>query len=127
MKKYAGLLVTLAAVVIVIGGLVYLSKRESAKPGQYDKLAQCLTEKGVKFYGASLCPHCNEQKRMFGSSMKHITYVECAKPGNQQGQAQACDEAKIEGYPTWVFADNTRLSGEQLPKVLGEKAGCSIE
>ncbi len=127
MKKYAGLLITLAAVVLVIGGLIYLSKRESGKPGQYDTLAQCLTEKGVKFYGASWCPHCAQQKALFGSSMKHITYVECALPGNQRGQAQACDEAKIEGYPTWVFPDNTRLNGEQQPKALAEKAGCSVE
>lgn len=127
MKKYAGLLVTLAAVVIVIGGLVWLSKRESGKPGQYDKLAQCLTEKGVKFYGASWCPHCAEQKRMFGNSMKYIDYVECALPGNQQGQTQACNDAKIEGYPTWTLPDGSRLSGEQLPKTLGEKAGCSVE
>jgi hypothetical protein len=127
MKKYAGLLVALAAVVVVIGGLVFLSKRESSKPGQYDKLAQCLTEKGVKFYGASWCPHCAEQKRKFGNSMKYVTYVECALPGNQRGQTKACDDAKIEGYPTWVFPDDSRLSGEQLPKALGEKAGCSIE
>ncbi|WKZ28820.1 MAG: hypothetical protein QY323_04790 [Patescibacteria group bacterium] len=127
MKKYAGLLVTLAAVVVVIGGLVWLSKRESGKPGQYDTLAQCLTEKGVKFYGASWCPHCAEQKRMFGNSMKYITYVECALPGNQQGQTQACNDANIEGYPTWVFPDGSRLGGEQLPKALGEKAGCFVE
>jgi hypothetical protein len=126
-QKYTGLLVTLGAVVLVIGGLIYLSNRTEGAPGQYDKLAQCLTEKGVKFYGASWCPHCAEQKRMFGSSMKHVTYVECALPGNQRGQTQACDEAKIESYPTWVFPDGSRLTGEQLPKTLGDKAGCSNE
>ncbi len=127
MKKYAGLIVTLAAVIIVIGGLVFLSKRENGKPGQFDGIAQCLTNKGVKFYGASWCPHCAAQKALFGNSMKYITYVECALPGNQQGQVQACTDAKIEGYPTWVFPDNSRLSGEQQPKALAEKAGCSIQ
>ena len=127
MKKHAGLLITLGAIVLVIGGLVYLSKRESGQPGQYDKLAQCLTEKGVKFYGASWCPHCAEQKKMFGNSMKYVTYVECALPGNQRGQAKVCEDAKIEGYPTWVFADDSRLSGEQRPTALAAKAGCSIE
>ncbi|HTK59814.1 MAG TPA: hypothetical protein VL283_01275 [Candidatus Baltobacteraceae bacterium] len=127
LKKYSGLLITLAAVVLVIGGLVYLSNRESGTPGQYDKLAQCLTEKGIKFYGASWCPHCAEQKRMFGKSMEYVTYVECALPGNQRGQTQACEEAKIESYPTWVFPDGTRVTGEQFPQVLAEKSGCSIE
>lgn len=125
MKKHSGLLITLAAIVLVVGGLVYLSNRSKGAPGQHDALAQCLTEKGVKFYGASWCPHCAEQKRMFGSSMKHVDYVECALPGNQRGQAQACEDAKIESYPTWVFPDGTRLMGEQLPSVLAAKAGCA--
>ena len=127
LKKHSGLLVTLGAVVLVVGGLIYLSNRTSGAPGQFDQLAQCLTDKGVKFYGASWCPHCAEQKRMFGNSMKYVDYVECALPGNQRGQTKACDDAKIESYPTWVFPDGTRLTGEQLPKSLGEKAGCSVD
>jgi len=126
-KKYTGLLVSIAAIVLVIGGLVYLSNRESGKPGQYDKLAQCLSEKGVKFYGASWCPHCAEQKRMFGSSMKYVDYVECAVPGNSRGMTQVCKEANIESFPTWIFPDGTRLTGEQLPRALADKAGCSVD
>jgi len=126
-KKYSGLLVTLAAVVVVIGGLVYLSNRTSGEPGQYDKLAQCLTEKGVKFYGASWCPHCAEQKRMFGKSMSYVDYVECAVPGNQRGQTKACDDAGIESYPTWIFPDGSRVTGEQLPSALAEKSGCELK
>ena len=126
-KKYSGLLITLAAVVLVVGGLIYLSKRSSGEPGQYDKLAQCMTDKGVKFYGASWCPHCAEQKRMLGKSMQYIDYVECALPGNQQGQTKACEDAKIESYPTWEFPGGTRVTGEQLPQALAEKSGCSIQ
>ncbi len=127
MKKYAGLLITLAAIVLVIGGLVYLSNRQNATPGQYDKLAQCLTKKGVKFYGASWCPHCAAQKKVLGTSMKYIDYVECAKPDGSSGQTQACDDAKIDGYPTWVFPDGTRKTGEQAPASLAAQAGCSIQ
>ncbi len=127
MKKYAGLLVTLAAIILVVGGLVYLNQRQGAVPGQYDKFAQCLTDKGAKFYGASWCPHCAEQKRLFGTSMKHIAYVECALPNGQQGQTQACTDAKIDSYPTWVFADGSRLNGEQQPSALAAKAGCSLQ
>lgn len=127
MKKYAGLLVTLGAIILVVGGLVYVSRSKNAAPGQYDKLAQCLTDKGAKFYGAYWCPHCAEQKRILGSSMSHIKYVECGLPGDQQGQTQVCQDNKIESYPTWVFADGTRLTGEQQPKALADKAGCSVE
>lgn len=126
MKKYSGLLISLAAVILVVGGLVYLSKQKNSTPGQYDALAQCLTDKGVKFYGASWCPHCAAQKAMFGNSMRYVTYVECAVPGNQGGQTQACIDAKIESYPTWEFQDGTRVTGEQQPSALAEKSGCSL-
>lgn len=127
MKKYAGLLVTLGAIILVVGGLVFLSRKQSSAPAQYDKLAQCLTDKGVKFYGASWCPHCAEQKRLLGASMKYVSYVECALPGNQQGQTQVCIDNKIESYPTWVFQDGARVTGEQQPSALAEKSGCSLQ
>lgn len=127
MKKYAGLLVTLGAIILVVGGLVYISRAKDTTPGQYDKLAQCLSDKGVKFFGAYWCPHCAEQKRILGTSMKNINYVECGLPGDQQGQTQVCKDNKIESYPTWVFADGTRVTGEQQPSALAEKSGCSVD
>jgi len=36
-----------------------------SKPGFYDEFAQCLTDKGVKMYGAYWCPHCQAQKALF--------------------------------------------------------------
>lgn len=125
-KSYAGLLLTLGAVALVVGGLIWLSNRESGEPGRYDALAQCLTEKGAKFYGASWCPHCAEQKRMFGKSMRYVDYVECAVPGNQRGQSKACEDAKIESYPTWEFADGSRLTGTKRPDELAQKTGCQM-
>src|SRR3989344_3569664 len=40
------------------------------KPGKYDPFAQCLTDNGAKMFGAYWCPHCSDQKKMFGSSWK---------------------------------------------------------
>lgn len=126
MKNYTSLVVTLTSVILVVGGLIFLTKREGGAPGQYDTLAQCLSEKGVKFYGASWCPHCAEQKRILGKSMSLIDYVECAVPGNQRGQTLPCQEAKIDNYPTWTFPDGTRTTGVQRPEVLAQKSGCSL-
>ncbi len=126
MKKYTSLIVTLAAIVLVVGALVYLNRKQGSTPGQYDKLAQCLTQKGVKFYGASWCPHCAEQKRIFGASMKYVDYVECAVPGDNSQQTQVCIDNKIASYPTWVFPDGTRVTGEQQPKALADKVGCPL-
>lgn len=90
-----------------------------------DALASCLAEKGVKMYGAYWCPHCANQKDMFGSSFEKIEYVECSLP-NRGGQTEFCREKNIESYPTWEFADSSRLTGEQKLEALAVKAGCQL-
>lgn len=67
----------------------------------YDSLAKCLSDKGVKMYGAYWCPHCQNQKKAFGDSFKYINYIECAD--GQNGQTQICKDNGITGYPTWEF------------------------
>ena len=123
-------LLTIIITVLIAGGGLYLISRQPAgeegptEPGQYDQFAQCLTDKGAKFYGAYWCPHCQQQKKWFGGAMKNVTYVECAVPGDTSAQTQACTDADITGYPTWVFPDGSRVSGEQPLKDLAAKSGC---
>ena len=124
-QSHKTLIVILGSVVIVVGGLILLSRTSTGAPGQYDSLAQCLTSKGVKFYGAYWCPHCQAQKAAIGeSAMKKIDYVECGVPGDTQAQSDACKAAGVNTYPTWILADGTRLVGEQTPETLADKAGC---
>lgn len=94
-------------------------------PGEYDDFAKCLTDSGAKFYGAYWCPHCSNQKELFGSSIKYVNYIECDPRGNN-AQPQACESAGITGYPTWVFADGSRGSGEQSLQQLAIKTGCVL-
>lgn len=94
-------------------------------PGKYDQFAQCLSEKGAKFYGAFWCPHCQEQKRMFGKSAELLPYVECSLPDGKT-RTKECIDAGIESYPTWIFADSTRTTGEQQLSALAEKTGCTL-
>lgn len=112
-------------IIAVLGVFAYLrmSDRDQA-PDQRMELAQCLTDKGAKFYGAYWCPHCAAQKKLFGKALSKVTYVECAIPGDSTAQTQACKDAGIEGYPTWTFADGSRLSGEVSLIALAEKTGC---
>jgi len=64
-------------------------------------LAEHLTKIGAKFYGAFWCPHCYEQKLLFGKEdVAKINYVEC-DPNGKNPQTQACVDAKIASYPTW--------------------------
>lgn len=96
----------------------------SSSPGIYDALAKCLSEKGVKMYGASWCPHCNDEKHMFGSSWKYMNYVECSAPGG--GQAQECAQAGIRQYPTWEWANGTREAKVFTLEQLGAASGCPL-
>src|SRR3989338_6132284 len=92
-------------------------------PGKYDAFAQCLTDKGAIFYGAFWCPHCQAQKKLFGTSAKLLPYVECSTlDGN--GQTPECIEKKVASYPTWEFADLSRLTGEIPLAQLAEKTSC---
>lgn len=97
----------------------------SIPPGTYAPLAQCLTDAGAVFYGAFWCPHCQAQKRLFGDAADLLPYVECSTPDGE-GQLPICAEAEIKSYPTWVFADGTRLSGEVPLATLAEKTNCIL-
>jgi len=102
-----------AAVVIVAVHLQYAGYWGNA-PGPEDpwvkSLAEHLTKANVKFYGASWCPHCAEQKKLFGSSVKRLPYIECSPGGPQAPQAEVCKNNNIESYPTWVI-DGQRRTG----------------
>ncbi len=92
----------------------------------YNDFAQCLTEKDVKFYGAFWCSHCARQKQLFGDAITNINYIECSLP-DRSGQTSICISKNITGYPTWEFADNTRLRGEQPIETLSKKTGCPLQ
>src|SRR5450830_1349540 len=80
-------------------------------PGKYDTFATCLKDKGAVFYGAFWCPHCQEQKKLFGPSAKLLPYVECST-ADGSGQTQICKDQKIQSYPTWRLADGTEIPNE---------------
>lgn len=108
--------------VVILGGILYLKKNT---PGQLDDFARCLDESGVTFYGAFWCPHCQEQKEMFGNSERLLPYVECST-ANGQGTTITCQQEKITSYPTWEFADGSRQTGVLSLQALAEKSGCEL-
>jgi thiol-disulfide isomerase/thioredoxin len=96
-----------------------------SQPGKLDTFAQCLSDKGAKFYGAFWCPHCQEQKKDFGKSAKLLPYIECSAP-NGKDQLQVCTDAGVTGYPTWMFADGSKETGRVALAKLAEKTGCTL-
>ncbi|MEK7114915.1 MAG: thioredoxin domain-containing protein [Patescibacteria group bacterium] len=124
MKTPTIILAGLIVIVLIIAGAYFLVDIFSG-PGEFDNFAQCLKDKGAVFYGAFWCPHCQNQKAMFGKSAKLLNYVECSTPdGNRQ--TQICQEKNITGYPTWEFADGSRESGEVSLQKLAEKTACLL-
>lgn len=52
-------------------------------------------------YTAYWCPHCHEQKELFGKqAAAKLTQVECAVDG-KNSQAALCESKKIDGFPSW--------------------------
>ena len=107
---------------IIFVGLIWYF---SSGSGKYDGFAQCLTEKGAVMYGAYWCPHCQAQKKLFGSSWDYVTYVECSLP-NGNGQTEVCIKEGITGYPVWKFADGKKISGQLSLEQLGSFTGCEL-
>ena len=85
-------------------------------------LAQHLKEIGAKKYGAFWCPHCYEQKQLFGKkAFAEIDYVEC-DPRGKNPQPKLCLQAGIKSYPTWKIKDQT-YPGTQTLEKLAEVSG----
>lgn len=84
--------------------------------------ATCLADKGVSFYGAFWCPHCQTQKDLFKTAQKQLPYVECST--QEGGSTTVCTEKQIRSYPTWINQAGERLEGEQSLEKLATFSGC---
>lgn len=95
------------------------------KNHKYDDFAKCIASKQVKMYGLYWCPHCIEQKEMFGASFHYIPYVECAIKGSHD-LAPACSAAGVKLFPSWQFGAAPPKEGVLTLDALGDKTGCSL-
>lgn len=119
MKKIATYSGGTAIFAILIFALFY-SFQKPSEEGNLDAFAKCLAEKEVTMYGADWCPHCQNEKNNFGKSFQYVPYVECPD------EPKLCIEKGIEGYPTWLLKDGTKLIGEQGLERLSEISGCAL-
>ena len=121
-KKQKALLTWGFLIVAIFSGVAFM---QMAQEKDLAPIAKCITESGAKFYGAYWCPHCADQKAMFGAAVKFLPYIECASPTGD-GQNPVCTSAGVESYPTWIFADGELITGTIPIDVLAVKAGCSV-
>ncbi|AIE74510.1 MULTISPECIES: vitamin K epoxide reductase family protein [unclassified Synechocystis] len=86
------------------------------------ELAEFLTAKGILNYGAFWCPHCYDQKLLFGKeAFEKITYIEC-DPAGKNPQTQVCVDTGIQSFPTWGI-DGKLNPGVKTLQELAELTG----
>jgi uncharacterized membrane protein len=104
---------------------------KSASGADEIKLAEHLTQQGVKMYGAYSCSHCQEQKQLFGQkAWEKVSYVECMEDALKNPQPQACRDADIKGFPTWLVngkKDPGVKKLADLAKMTGYKGGTAFK
>ncbi len=116
-------IVIAVVVVAAFAGTYFLARYK--RTSRLDAFAQCLTAKQAKMYGLYWCTHCAEQKEMFGSSFRYVSYIECGIKGERK-EEPSCVQAGIKHFPTWQFADGERKEGSLPLQVLSAKTGCSL-
>ena len=80
-------------------------------------LAEHLSGSGAAMYSAYWCPHCHEQKELFGrEATAKLKVIECA-PDGRNSQKALCDSKKIEGFPTWEINGKLDVGVKPLAKL----------
>ena len=132
---YRGLIV---AFTVLIGGLIWSNQVDPARANEINlpkenisppittvssiekiNFAKFLNDKNIVMYSAYWCPHCNDQKQLFGKkAVEELIIVECAKDG-KNNQYKVCQEKGIEGFPSWEI-NNEIYSGTMSLNELAE-------
>ncbi|MBD2436167.1 vitamin K epoxide reductase family protein [Nostoc sp. FACHB-110] len=83
-------------------------------------LAKHLVKIGAKEYVAYWCPHCHEQKLIFGKEAYQIINdnikIECAGD-SPKSQPELCKAAKIQAFPTWIINGQTYSGVQNLAEL----------
>jgi len=123
---YRGLIV---AFTVLISGLIWSNQVDPARANNINfsnekvsptittvsskekvNFAKFLTDNKVVMYSAYWCPHCNDQKQLFGkAAVEELIIIECAKDG-KNNKYKLCQEKGIEGFPSWEI-NNEIYSG----------------
>ena len=123
-QKWGRIFVYALLIAAAFGLAYYLGHRSQH---QHDSFARCLSQRGVKMYGAYWCPHCSDQKALFNASFKYVNYIECGLPGTTSQLQQVCTDAGIKHFPTWQFPPmGERVEGEIPLGDLSLRTGCPL-
>ncbi len=110
---------TLLALAVLMSGLIWASVVDPDRPEEAATgrgvppevmavsspaavdLADHLSAEGAVMYSAYWCPHCHDQKELFGKQASdQLKVVECA-PDGRDNQADLCKRKGLTGFPSW--------------------------
>jgi hypothetical protein len=124
--KKSFLIVAAATIVIMAASWFFFTNYANtamaslpAPGGASEEFAKCITAKGVILAGTEWCPHCQNMKKMFGSSFAFVNFKDCDK------ETAWCTSNGIEAYPTWVMPDGSKQVGERTIEQLAKISGCT--
>jgi len=85
------------------------------------EFSSCLSEKGLKIYGANWCGWTERLvvDTLGGFDIVGEAYVECTE------EEELCKKEGVTGYPT-IKLNGELYSGERTLEALGEATGCSV-
>ena len=90
------------------------------------ELAKHLNSTGAIMYSAYWCPHCHDQKELFGKeAVSELVIIECAIDG-KNNKNELCQKKGITGYPSWEI-NGTIDSGVKTLEELAELSGYTGE
>ncbi len=130
---YRGLII---AFTVLIGGLIWSNQVDPARANEINlskekvsprittvssiekiNFAKFLKDNNIVMYSAYWCPHCNDQKQLFGKkAVEELIIVECAKDG-KNNKYKLCQERGIEGFPSWEINDQIYSGTMSLNKL----------
>jgi hypothetical protein len=123
MKNKTTLIVIAIIIVAVIAAAIIASRGSSTgsgTSGKYQTFSECLKTKGLQFWGAFWCPHCQAQEAEFQMSRQSLEdeglYNECSTPDGS-GQLPACKAKGVESYPTWFFPTPIVFTAATAPTI----------
>jgi uncharacterized membrane protein/glutaredoxin len=117
---FTGVVVSMVTIVGTLG--VYANADSPATVANTSSAAEVslathLDDVGATMYGAYWCPHCLEQKELFGKeAFSKVKYVEC-DPGGENPQPKLCQDKGIQGYPTWEINGKFYSGIQSLPEL----------
>jgi uncharacterized membrane protein/glutaredoxin len=101
------------AVLVPLGAAFIFAMPSQVGGGSEAALARHLRESGAIMYGAYWCPHCQEQKALFGDAARDLPYVEC-DPNGVNARPDLCEKAGVKAFPTWVIGGQRREGVQSL-------------